>query len=427
MAAPKKDYWEQIFAVKNFDLSKDHHVISASEIKQITKGGEPRLIARMDRSSHVPAFLKKTGYFPLPDKHGNYVLIKGNGFHTLEPNEEVEEFVSEALYDSISYNKSQSENKFIQYADDAKAIEKIIGRGPLSLFDTSKQRSNEFSFRVGKVKMDVKAVQFETDRGLQGHDCIVLLEGKSENVSDFIVRQLFYPYQHFRTAVPNKEIIPVFFIHDPKNEIYKFWVYEFKNPNNYNSIKLKSTHSLKILHRELIPQANDLTKVINVAQSFAKGSTTTVEVAQNLRMATRQGQYYCEAAHALKLLEIKDGSYALTPKGQQLAKLSREKQQSYLCTLVSEHKMVQRAMDVLAAKKEITKKDLEKLIAEVSARNEINLNEDTISRRASSLRSWLSWFGEKNGKFIETSEGFETIEHNFEKTRLAKQKDALSV
>src|ERR1035437_10153268 len=28
MAAPKKDYWEQIFAVKNFDLSKDHHVIS---------------------------------------------------------------------------------------------------------------------------------------------------------------------------------------------------------------------------------------------------------------------------------------------------------------------------------------------------------------------------------------------------------------
>ena len=53
---------------------------------------------------------------------------------------------------------------------------------------------------------------------------------------DFIIRQLYYPYRHWKTKI-TKEIIPIFFTYD--NGIYNIFIYKFDDLNNYNSIKLK--------------------------------------------------------------------------------------------------------------------------------------------------------------------------------------------
>ena len=85
-------------------------------------------------------------------------------------------------------------------------------------------------------------MQTEVDAGYEGENHLVLIEGKNTGVNEVIIRQLYYPYRKWSeeiTKAYGKKVIPLFF--EKRGFEYMFWMYEFTDEYDYNSIKLIKT------------------------------------------------------------------------------------------------------------------------------------------------------------------------------------------
>jgi len=404
------ELWEKIFAEKKFDTSADLHFITADEIKSISKA-EPRIMAKMDSTADLPLIFKKHKYFLLPVNNGKYAIVRGDGFHTLEKLAESIDFTSRIKFPLTTADRGSSEMQFLDYSFNTGAIQHILNTGPLYQSIRGREYSRALNFLVNKTRLEVSSVQIEVDSGLEAEDAIVLLEAKVGTPTDFIIRQLFYPYRHFRIVSPNKKIIPVFFTYEPVKKEYHFWVYEFTNEGDYNSIKFKETKSLKIITKEeleledikpkgvveyknLVPQANDLDKVIELTFKVSEGLNNYKDIADYFEFDPRQSSYYREAAEALGLVTSDRTGYRLTDVGKRLIQLPAEKRNIFMVEILSDFNLIKYGLDEIKAKKPVSINELQKLIAKNS-----NLTGSTIIRRASSLAAWYKWIAESTGLF----------------------------
>jgi len=409
--AKTSELWEKIFAEKNFDLSQDLHFISADEIKAITNH-EPRIMAKVDASVDLPDVFKRNGYFLLPVKNGQYAIVRGNGFHLLEQKGTQINHVSRIKFNLTTAGRGSSEMQYLDYSFNSGALENILGISPLYQSIRGREYSKQFKFKVNKTELSVGSVQLEVDSGLEGEDNIVLIEAKVKTPEDFMIRQLFYPYNHFKIVSPDKKIVPVFFTYEPKTKLYNFWIYEFTDPANYNSIKLKEVRSLTIsseqelvlsdikprgvvAYKDLVPQANDLSKVIELVFKVHEGINHYKNVAEYFEFNERQSSYYREAAEALGLIISEKGIYQLTEAGKQLISLATEKRNLFMVELLSDFNLVKCGLDLLKGKGQLSQADIEVLI-----RDKSELSGSTVSRRAASLVSWFKWISEATGSFV---------------------------
>lgn len=400
--------WEKVFNDCRFDLAEDLHFITAEEIKLITSA-EPRIMAKMDDSKDLPDVFKRNGYFLLPVKNGKYAIVRGNGFHTLEKRGEVLDYASRIKFQLATAGRGLSEMQYLDYSFNSGALEKVLGIETLYQSIRGREFSKKFNFHVNKTLLEVASVQLEVDSGLEGENSIVIIEAKVNVPEDFIIRQLFYPFNHFKTIAPNKEIIPVFFVYEPKQKVYTFWIYEFQDPKNYNSIKLKEVKSLRITtghelnledihpkgivkYKDLIPQANDLNKVIELVFKTSEGLNDYHQIAQYFNFKDRQSSYYREAAEALGLIFSENGKYHLTDVGKILVKLPVEKRNIFMVELLSDFDLIKQGIDLIKSKGEIKRGDIEEIIMSNS-----DLSGSTIPRRANSLMSWFKWIAESTG------------------------------
>lgn len=408
--AKTSELWEKIFSEKNFDLTKDLHFISADEIKAIASH-EPRIMAKVDSSVDLPDVFKRNGYFLLPVKNDEYAIVRGNGFHILEQKGTQIDHKSRIKFNLTTAGRGSSEMQYLDYSFNSGALENILGISPLYQSIRGREYSKQFKFKVNKTELSVGSVQLEVDSGLEGEDTIVLIEAKVKTPEDFIIRQLFYPYNHFKIVSPEKKIVPVFFTYEPSTKLYNFWIYEFTDPADYNSIRLKEVRSLTIssehelalvdikpkgivAYKDLVPQANDLNKVIELAFKVHEGVNHYKNVAEYFDFDERQSSYYREAAEALGLVTSEKGIYQLTEVGKQLVSLPAEKRNLFMVELLSDFNLVKNGLNLLKEKGQLIQADIERLISEGS-----DLTGSTISRRAGSLVSWFKWISEATGSF----------------------------
>ena len=73
---------------------------------------------------------------------------------------------------------------------------------------------------------------------------MVLVEGKNTKVRDTIIRQLYYPYRKWGLDT-GKRVIPMFF--EKKGDEYMFWMYEFTDPEDYNSISIVKSNRYRVV------------------------------------------------------------------------------------------------------------------------------------------------------------------------------------
>lgn len=411
------ELWDTIFTAKGFDLNQDLHFITADEIKAISKA-EPRIMAKMDSSADLPPVFKKNGYFLLPVKNGRYAIVRGNGFHRLEKTKDISNHISRIKFQLTTAGRGSSEMQYLDYSFNSGALEKIVGTSPLYQSIRGREFSREFKFLVNKTPLEVASVQLEVDSGLEGEDSIILVEAKIGKPDDFIIRQLFYPYSHFRIVSPDKKIIPVFFTYELESKTYNFWIYEIPDPGNYNSIRLREVKSLKILseheikladvkprgvvtYKDLIPQANDLNKIIELVFRVNEGTDNYRDIANYFQFDERQSSYYREAAEALGLVGSKGGKYHLTDIGKELVQLSADKRNFFMAELLADFSLVKDSMDTLKENGLLTQKDIEKIISKTS-----RVTGSTIIRRANSLVAWFKWLSETTGSFAIEKDGF---------------------
>jgi len=420
MASRFHSAWENLFKLKQFDTSQNLHYISAKEIKLLT-GEEPRLMAKTDSSKDLPPIFKQLGYFLLPVSGSMYAIVRGDGFHSLEQLPSTTSFTSRVKFDLATMHRNTSEMQYLDYSHIAGVVEDVVGRGTLYSSIRGREGSGSFSFNVNGSELAVKSAQIEVDLGLEGQDCIVLLEAKSKTPEDFIIRQLYYPYRRFKNLAPTKKVIPIFFTFDSASQSYNYWIYEFNNLGDYNSLNLLSTHSYTIstvdeiapediypidsIYKDVVPQANSLDKVLELIFKVKEGMNNANDVAEYFGFDKRQSSYYREAAGALGFVSLKGNEYSLTDSGAHLTSLDTQERSLYFSRVISNFSLVRIALDTLRSQGTLSKADLERIVSKKST----TLSGSTIGRRAASLYAWLKWIATNTGAFTLQNDGKITL------------------
>ncbi|HZI32443.1 MAG TPA: hypothetical protein VFF11_08875, partial [Candidatus Binatia bacterium] len=209
---PFEAAWEKLVA-ERVDTRRDFVCLTKADIESVT-GNELRLMAKMDSSTDVPAALRRHGYFILPVKNGEYVLVRGNGFHALENLPDPPTVFRPQLdFDLMTLSVGNSEMQHLDYCFNVGLFEHFAEVMGLRQTIRGRKRMPAIEFSIGRLgPILVKAgVQVEVDSGCEGRNDVVLVEAKSERPPDFIVRQLFYPYRKWRREIPQKRIRPWFF------------------------------------------------------------------------------------------------------------------------------------------------------------------------------------------------------------------------
>lgn len=410
--------WDKIFQEKQLDTTRKVHFISAAEIKAIS-GEEPRLMTKYDTQKALPPILAKHGYFILPLSRREYALVRGKGYHAFEPQQEVKNHHSRLPFSLVTMHRNSSEMQYLDYCHLSGLVEKVINKGPLYQSIRGREGSGDFSFSVGNIPLQVKGAQIEIDGGFEGENCIVLFEAKTKQSDNFLIRQLYYPFKRFEALHTGKEIIPVFFTYNPQDETYNFWVYRVRQAALYGSLELVRQASYRIVtedhltvkdilpqatedaYTDQIPQANDVSKIIETVFEVHKGQGTISELARHFGFQERQAYYYQQAAEALGFIRHQDGNSGLTAKGQQLVTLRSEKRNLFMAQTLNGFSLFKQGLRVLEERGTLTKQDLQQAVSRTG-----KVSGSTTDRRADSLYAWFKWVATETGAFELTDDGF---------------------
>lgn len=248
--------WKKIFddyRILEHNFSESPFAISAKQIKIScqdfieTSEKEVRILCKQDCRHNRPDIFRENNLFLLPVKNGFYNIIKGEGYV------DVPEITTEpVIYQSkLSFSPEtslvgDSEMQHLDFAYAASLIRTFTEDPSLVLTIRGRKYTPNFSFFVGKQKIDVSSVQTEVDAGYEGLNQVVLIEAKNFKAADIIIRQLYYPYKQWQSKT-NKKVVTLFFDKEAGGNIYSIWQFEFENPEDYNSIKLVKSGKYQIL------------------------------------------------------------------------------------------------------------------------------------------------------------------------------------
>jgi hypothetical protein len=419
--------WEKLVQEK-VDTSSDLVTLTKHDIESVT-GNELRLMAKVDFSADLPKALRRHGYFILPVKNGEYVLVRGNGYHVLEKLPEPPSIFRPQLdFELETLGVGDSESQHLDYSFNVGLIEHFGGVPGLRQTIRNRKRMPAIDFSVGKVgPIHVHAgVQVEVDLGCEGRNEVVLIEAKTGEPKDFIVRQLFYPYRKWRLEIPKKKTRPWFFCSQEVSgkRLYKFWEYQFEDDSQYQSLRLKHGESFlvqpdkkhltveELLRAHVqgrassqtwdVPQADTFTRVAEIPLLVAQGIKTASAVAAHYKFDQRQSSYYRQAAEFLGLVrQEKDFSYVLTDLGSEYVNLPADERRQLLAGLLAHFPPMRAALELSAKSGGVGRKEIAALLS-----RHANISSSTPARRASTILAWLNWLQKFTGAVQTTEFGF---------------------
>lgn len=248
--------WKKIFddyKILEHNFSDSPYLITAAQIKKAcqrfkqTGEKEVRILCKQDTRESRPDIFKKNGLFLLPVVNGKYNIIKGEGYVDIpEIREETIVYKSKLDFDLGTSSIGDSEMQHLDYAYAASLIRTFMDDPSLVLTIRGRKYTPGFNFYIGKQIIEVKSVQTEVDAGYEGKDQVVLIEAKNFNASNIIIRQLYYPYRQWQEHI-KKKVVTLFFDKSSKKNIYSIWMFEFGDPQNYNSIKLVKSGRFQVV------------------------------------------------------------------------------------------------------------------------------------------------------------------------------------
>lgn len=248
--------WEKIFNdynVLEHDFSKNPFELTASQIKiacQDFKGTgekEVRILCKQDTRESRPEMFKKHNLFLLPKKNGSYYIVKGEGYIDIPKiTTDVVNYKSKLDFKLESSAIGDSEMQHLDLAYASSLVRTFMNDDSLLLTIRGRKYTPSFTFNVGNQVLNVESVQTEVDAGYEGRDKIVLIEAKNSDVTNTIIRQLYYPYRQWKKHT-TKEVYLLFFDKDKNSDVYNIWQFEFKDENDYNSISLVKSGKYRII------------------------------------------------------------------------------------------------------------------------------------------------------------------------------------
>lgn len=375
-------------------------------------------MTKFDQKTNLPKLFKEHKLSILPISRGSYVIGKFDAYMDVIYDErvEAEEFTLIHDFESLNINNLYSEASALHAAYLGNLISNILEEEAFPTI-SGRMSTGEFSFYItsqgDKFSIDVKNSQCEIDGGFESKNKLLLVEAKNFEVDNFLIRQIYYPYRLWKSKV-EKQVIPAFFTYS--NDIFSFFIYEFEDVNNYNSLKLvkqknfiykQDPITLDDIYKLLIetpikqepkvpfPQANSFERVIDLLGLLANETLNKEAITLNYSFDKRQTDYYVNAGKYLGLIdtkrEINEVICFLTSEGEMIMKKDPRSKKLSIVNKIFEHEVFHKCMKLyFQTLTPLKKEDVINIMNESYIYN-VKKDTDTIKRRASTVMRWIDW------------------------------------
>lgn len=427
--------WNQLFVQYNIEDEINRNGQYIIKSKDINTFREARLMTKFDHRFQLPKALSNRHLSILPVSRGSYVISDIETFEsfTENPNLDITEVTIPSYIESLDFSTITSEALAINcayasqiladFTQDENLIPTVSGRMSSHMFDFTIQKvgkNNSFLY------VNVQNAQIEIDGGYEGISALNLIEAKNSLYSDFLIRQLYYPYRLWQGKI-EKKVRPIFLTYT--NGIFHLREYRFSDPLKYNSIVLvkEKKYRLKdfseqMLNIEMIqnlsrtvpiveepttvpfPQADSFERIINfceilynnTGEAYTKEDlSVNYDFKERDSFEMRQVDYYTNAAIYLgfvKKVDVNDKQvFELTDAGDALFGTNSivERQVKFIKTILA-HGVFNKTLALYLQKSEKPTKDEIVEIMKESHLYKVN-SESTFRRRASTVLSWVDW------------------------------------
>jgi hypothetical protein len=247
--------WEFLFDKHKILDVIEHQGYSYIEASSIREIREPRLMTKFDHAVNLPKLFRKNKLTILPVTRSRYVIGRFNCYQEVDythHQEFVEVNFPSDILQSIDYQNLYSESSALHCAFACGMIDDIIAE-PAFFTVSGRMSSRDMNFNIDTIDgksmpLQIKNAQIEIDAGFESKNYFMIIEAKNERVEDFIIRQLYYPFRLWEKKL-NKPVLPVFFTYS--NDVFSFFIYNFKVLHSYNSISLVEQRNYIIGHEPI--------------------------------------------------------------------------------------------------------------------------------------------------------------------------------
>lgn len=411
-----QDAWVELFSkhdiVKKIDVN-GIFTITANQIKVLR---EPRLMTKFDHAYHLPHIFKDNQISILPLTRGTYALGRFDIFHSIEPSDDVrlKNLTFTSHFETLNFDNITSETTAISCAYVSKILEDFLGE-EITPTISGRMSSDSFQFEIttaGNIKkpISIDRAQIEIDAGYESSNSFALIEAKNHFSDDFVIRQLYYPYRKWQATI-KKRIRNLFLTYS--NGIFELREYDFLRLNDYNSIHLvqckkyaicnfkiniESIQNLiKRIHIENepegipFPQADSFDRVINLCELLAsKENLSKAEITENYGFDKRQTDYYTNACKYLGLAEAQDQGFTLTSKAKEIFRQHIQLRRKFFIEQLLKRRVFKEAL-ALYFRQAAMPTNVQLVTIMRNARLPNINSEETLERRASTVRAWIDW------------------------------------
>lgn len=389
--------------------------ISSSEINTVK---EARLMAKFDQSSQLPEVFRDKKLSILPISRGEYIIGSFATHMDVIYSDIKPLSIKIPDLQTIDYTNLYSEASALLFAYNSGIISDLMGTSKVNFTVNGRMSSGIFSFSIDNVNnpsknysISVQNAQIEIDAGYESPEGFCICEAKNIASPEILIRQLYYPYRLWRSKI-TKPIIPMFLVFS--NDIFHTFTYCFEDENYYNSLKLKEHKAYTFENDEIelsdiielwrntkiipepnvtFPQADSFARVVDLLSVLYNGELTRDEVTLNYEFDPRQTNYYISACEYLGLIERaknidKERIYKLSPEAY---RIMRQKHKEKLLSLVN--RIIERPVFYKVFELAIKYGALpdKKEICRIMTESSLSVNQVTIERRSSTVRSWIEW------------------------------------
>lgn len=423
MISKNDSAWEKLFEKYKIldEIFKSGHYVITS--RQINEFRESRLMTKFDHKTNLPQIFQDNNLSILPLTRGSYIIAKFEAYQKVKYSREIKPISVSKREDleSLDYKNIYSESAALNCAFASGIIQDVLGE-ECCLTVNGRMSSKEFNFSIkeeddnpnSKIKkIKVENSQCEIDGGFEGETKLALIEAKNTTCEDFLIRQIYYPYRLWKGKI-SKKVIPIFMTYS--NDVFSFFIYEFNEADNYNSLKLveqkdyiiapepinledikQTLQKTKIITEPKIPfpQADKFSRIIDLLGVLVENELSSEDITLNYNFDKRQTDYYFNAGKYLGLIDkFKDDEnnirVKLTKKGTEIMALSHKKKNLAITKQILEHKPFRDSLKYYFDKSESPKsEDIVKIMKGCKLYGVDS--ESTYKRRSRTILRWIEW------------------------------------
>jgi hypothetical protein len=410
--------WKKIFEkynILNEINKKGFYEIQAKDIREYR---EPRLMCKFDHKTNLPDVFVENNLSILPLSAKSYIIGDFNIFMDLKYDENLmpKQMTIPSHIETVKSTDLYSEAAALHCAYISGMIDDFLGEE--TLFTVSgRMRSKNFNYNIlssrgSTRKIEVQGAQIEIDGAYEGPSYFMIAEAKKQKVTDFNIRQLYYPYRVWKDRT-NKKIRPVFFT--ISNDIFYFFEFKFQDDFTYNSLTLVRQKNYTIKHEKItqydineivsrannfvkepevpFPQADDFGKVHDLLTLLYEEDLSRNQIAENFDFHKRQADYYFNSCLYLGLANkyrSKEGVFVtLNDLGRKIMQLPYRQKRLKLAELILKHRIFKEVYDKIEQDGSVTN---DFIVSRMKYHQLYNItSEETFQRRASTIRGWVMW------------------------------------